>query len=320
MGAEPHALVVGTGSIGRRHLRNLAALGVGRLSAYDADPDRLAFARDDLGADGHDSLEAALGAGPDVVLVCTPPVSHVETALAAIGVSADVFVEKPLASSLDGVDGLLDAATRSGRVVQVGYNLQFEPALERVKELIDGGAIGRVVWARAEFGQYLPDWRPWQDYRRSYTARRELGGGIVLDASHELAYVMWLLGTPVEVRAMGGTVGALEVDVEDSATVLMRFADGAQADVHVDFLQRQPVRQLKAVGVDGTILLDLLSGELSLLPDGESELFPPDDDLAYRAELSHFLDCVRTRAKPRVDLAFGRDVLAVAVGALEQLA
>jgi predicted dehydrogenase len=220
---------------------------------------------------------------------------------------------------MDGVDRLLEAASGADRVVQVGYNLQFEPALERVKELIDGGAIGRVVWARAEYGQYLPDWRPWQDYRRSYTARRELGGGIVLDASHELAYLMWLLGTPVEVRAMGGTVGGLEVDVEDSATVLLRFADGAQADVHVDFLQRQPARECKVVGVEGTVVLDLLTGELELLPLGEREVFRPDDDLAYRAELSHFLDCVRTRANPRVDLAFGRDVLAVALAALEQI-
>lgn len=313
-------LVAGSGSIGRRHMANLHRLGVHKLAACDPDPDRLAPMVEELAVEPFSDFSTALASRkPDIVFVCTPPVHHVGQALQALRAGAHVFIEKPLSHGLEGVEELADEAKRSARVVQVGYNLRFHPGLRKLKELVEAGTLGRLLWAQVEAGQYLPDWRPWQDYRQSYTARRELGGGILLDGSHELDSITWLLGQPVEVRCMAGKVSALEVDVEDCASVLLRFADGAQADVHLDFVQRVYSRSCKLVGERGTAFWDFTAREvrLFLAEDGGWQSFPhsfePND--MYVAEVESFLRCVANGDNPLVSLAEASEVLKLALAA-----
>ena len=313
-------VVAGAGSIGRRHLENLKGLGVRRLTVCDPDRGRRKAVAEELGVAAAVDLEEALDAGaPDAVLVCSPPVAHVALALRAVERGAHVLVEKPLSHSLDGVGQLAARAGALGRVVQVGYNFRFHPGVRLLKELVDAGAVGRVLWLSAAYGQYLPDWRPEQDYRASYTARAALGGGIILDASHELDYALWLLGQPTEVACMAGKVSDLEVDVEDCATVLLRFAGGAQADVHMDFVQRGYRRRCRVAGTEGTLEWDYLEREVRLFraASGAWErrpyAFEPND--MYVAEVRHFLDCVLGRATPLVGLDEGRRALAVALAA-----
>src|SRR5919202_203120 len=188
-------LVVGLGSIGRRHARNWAALGLGEVLVCrehgKEHPEPLGVDAQTFG-----DLDTALAARPDVVLVTNPTSRHIATARRAIQAGAHVLVEKPLGASLDGVDDLLRLAEAKTRVVAVGYNLRFHPGLARLRELLHTGAIGRPLFARAEVGEYLPAWHPWEDYRQSYAARRDLGGGAVLTLSHELDAICWLLGQP----------------------------------------------------------------------------------------------------------------------------
>lgn len=246
-------------------MTNLHKLGIRKLAACDPDPDRLVPMVSELSVEPLSDFSAALAARkPDVVFVCTPPVHHVDQVLQALRGGAHVFVEKPLSHGLEGIEELASEAGRRGRTVQVGYNLRFHPGLRKLKELVEAGTLGRALWARVEAGQYLPDWRPWQDYRQSYTARRDLGGGILLDGSHELDSITWLLGKPLEVMCMAGKVSALEVDVEDCAGVLLRFAGGAQADIHLDFVQRAYSRSCKLVGERGTALWDFTSREVKV--------------------------------------------------------
>jgi len=313
-------LVVGSGSIGRRHMRNLRALGIQHLAACDPDPDRLAPMVTELGIQPFADFDKAMTATkPDFVFVCTPPVFHVPQALRAVQAGAHVFVEKPLSHTLDGVDELIAEAETRQRVVQVGYNLRFHPGLQKVKQLVEDGIIGQILWTRVEVGQYLPDWRPWQDYRQSYTARRELGGGIILDASHELDYIMWLLGQPSEVMCMAGKVSALEVDVEDCATVLLRFASGAHADVHMDFVQRGYARSCKLAGERGTIIWDSPAHQVRIYQaetdSWETIPYISDSNEMYVAEVQHFLGCVDQAMTPLVDLKQAKTVLKVALAA-----
>ena len=193
---------------------------------------------------------------PDIVLICTPPVYHVEEALAALQAHAHVFIEKPLSHESSGIQVLISEARRHDRNVQIGYNMRFHPGLQILKELIDSGKIGRVLWLNVEAGQYLPDWRPWQNYRESYSARQELGGGIILDGSHELDYICWLLGRPTEVTCRAEHLSSLDVDVEDSAWIYLSFPERRRAELHVDFVQRAYTRTCKVVGETGTALWD----------------------------------------------------------------
>lgn len=227
-------LVLGCGSIGRKHMANLKALGR-RVVACDPDAERRGWVEKELGVDTTDSLESGLALAPEAVWICTPPNAHASTAARALRARRPTFVEKPLAHTLVSGRALVKAA---GRVpAAVGYQLRWHPALRWLKARLDSGAWGRLLFLRAEFGQYLPDWRPWQDFRRSYTARKALGGGILLDASHELDLVRWLGGEAKSVSCLAKRL-SLPVDVEDTAALLLELRSGAIAEVHLDMVQR----------------------------------------------------------------------------------
>jgi glutamate-1-semialdehyde aminotransferase/spore coat polysaccharide biosynthesis protein SpsF (cytidylyltransferase family)/predicted dehydrogenase len=310
------ALVVGCGSIGRRHARNLKALGVEQLGFCDISAEALKQCREELGGEIFgDCGEALQGFKPDIVLICTPPVYHVEEALAALRAQAHVFIEKPLSHESSGIQTLITEARRRDRNVQIGYNMRFHPGLQILKELIDSGKVGRVLWLQVEAGQYLPDWRPWQNYRESYSARDELGGGIILDGSHELDYICWLLGRPTEVTCRAEHLSNLEVDVEDSAWIYLSFPERRRAELHLDFVQRAYTRTCKVVGDTGTALWDFSVQEVrwfSAERPGWNSLpyvFEPND--MYVAEMRHFLESLGRGTGPMVDLEQSRDVIRV---------
>jgi predicted dehydrogenase len=274
----------------------------------------------ELGLESFADFEEALRTfRPDVVLVCTPPVHHVEQALRAVRSGADVFIEKPLSNRLDGVETLKAEAAKLARVVQVGYNLRFNPGIQALKRFVEEGVAGRILWARAEVAQYLPDWRPWQDYRQSYTARRELGGGILLDASHEIDYILWLLGPPRELTCMAGRVSGLETNVEDCATILIRLRSGAQADVHMDFAQRTASRSCVLAGDRARLEWDHAQNQVKIIrPEVAPEIIKYDfePNQMYLAELENFFSCVHNRVTSNHSLAESELTLAVALAAL----
>jgi predicted dehydrogenase len=296
-------------------------LGVDELAACDRDPQKLSAAGAELGIRPYTEVFSALSEfKPDAVLVCTPPTLHVSQARQALGSGAHVFIEKPLSHELNDVEELITESEQNTRIVQVGYNLRFHPGLQQLKTLFDSGVIGRMLWSRAEFGQYLPDWRPSQDYRHSYTAQRKMGGGILLDASHELDYLTWLLGTPESVSCAAGKVSRLEVDVEDSATVLLHYADGSHADVHLDFVQRAYSRSCSIAGEKGTLIWDYVGQQVRLFradqPEWEVMDYDVDTNEMYLSELRHFLSCVRDGGRlPLVGLREAASVLRIVIAA-----
>lgn len=312
--AQYRTLVVGCGSIGRRHAKNLRSLGLQHLAFCDTSCDSLQRCREESEGEFFEDYGQALQQfRPDIVLVCTPPVYHVEKALAALHAGAHVFIEKPLSHESSGIQSLITEARHSNLSVQVGYNLRFHPGLQILKELIDGGNIGRVLWLNAEAGQYLPDWRPSQNYRESYSARQELGGGIILDGSHELDYICWLLGRPTEVFCRAERLSNLEVNVEDSAWIYLTFQDQRRVALHLDFVQRAYARTCKVVGENGTALWDFTALEVKWFSAAEGAWksipyqFEAND--MYMEEMVHFLESIDKGTGPMVDLEQGRDVI-----------
>ena len=312
------ALVVGAGSIGRRHLGNLKRLGVSKLSACDPHPDRLAYVLEHYDAESFPNISEGLKTNSDIVLICSPPANHASQALQAMRAGADVFVEKPLSHSMDTLEELFAEEETSKRVVQVGYNLRFHPPLEKVKELLESNAVGKIFWGRVESGSYLPDWRPWQDYRKSYTSSREMGGGIILDGSHELDYVTWMFGPPAELVCMAGKVSGLEINVEDCATMLLRLPNGSQLDIHVDFMERFYSRGCVLTGENGKIEWDFRSNVVQVHRCGEDVQairFDCEVNDMYMGEMQHFLHCVENRTQPKVTLRDAMLTLRIALAA-----
>ena len=312
------ALVVGAGSIGRRHLGNLRVLGVSTLYACDPHADRLNFVRERFGVNPVADIETGMAHNPHIVLVCSPPNKHVSHALQALRNGAHVFLEKPVSNSLEDAELLLSEHEKRGMTLQVGYNLRFHPPVEKIKQVIASGAIGQILWGRVESGSYLPEWRPWQNYRENYTAQRARGGGIILDGSHELDYVSWMFGPPAELACMAGKVSALEIDVEDCATILMRFSTGFQLDIHVDFMQRFYSRGCMLTGETGKLQWDFTANTVQIHRLGERvEVIQFDCQVndMYIAELRHFMECIKSGTPPKVTLRDGILTLRIALAA-----
>jgi len=309
-------LIIGLGSIGRRHL----------AAVHHARPDaELIVLRRAGGLEGvsvpgvrvtHDMAEA-LDLGPDVAIVAGPASHHVEMAGILARAGVHLLIEKPLSNSLDGIDELLAVAAAGNLVVQVGYCLRFDAALKTLKQALDDGRIGRIIDLQAEVGQYLPDWRPDRDYRDTVSARAELGGGALLELSHEIDLARWLAGDIVSVAAVTGRVSDLDIDVEDTADLLVGFAGGAVGNLHLDMVQRTPVRTCKVVGSEGTLVWDGIA-RTTLLYETESAesdtLYASgefDSDMMYHEQFRDFMICVETRARPRVTGEDGKRVVEI---------
>lgn len=316
------ALVLGCGSIGLRHIGHLRELGLSDVEAADVSPEACERAHQAHRVRTYTDPARALDRRPDVVLVCTPASTHVPVALEALRAGAHVFVEKPLSVSLEGLDRLVQAARADGRVVQVGYHLRFHTAHRKVKEILDGGRLGRVLAAHAEFGLYLGKWWPGRDYRASYMATTRMGGGLLLDVSHEIDLLRWLLGEVVEVSAYGGKLSRLEMEGWDTLRVLMKTAGGALATLHMDCLQPIYTRGFSLTGEDSGLRwscvgepADRTVGLLEICEPGKEryEPVPLKEETAgpYVEELRAFLASVEGGAPPEVNLEAGVEVLRI---------
>lgn len=286
-------LVLGCGSIGRRHIGNLRKLGC-EVSAYDADPSRARWARRNLGCETVDAPERALDAKPGAVWVCTPPHLHAEAARQALGRGIACFIEKPLAHSEADARAIAELARKTKTPAAVGYMMRFHPALRWLKARLDERRWGRLLYLRAQVGQYLPDWRPWQDYRRSYTARRSQGGGVLRDSSHEIDLARWLGGEVAAVSCAAVKVSRLDIDVEDAAALTLSFRSGALGEVHLDMVSRPFRRNLEVACEEGSACWDQPSSTLSLYSAKTKrwtrKTFRFDANSLYLDEARAFLD------------------------------
>ena len=217
-------LVIGCGSIGRRHAKNLLALRQKVIATDIFSPNRRIM-EENFGVKTFQRIEDAMKLKPNAIIVCTPPNSHIPLAVKGLRRKIPVFVEKPLSASASGIKRLFSIAKRNRAGFFVGCNLRFTQGLQMVKKLLVQKAIGRVVGAEINFGYYLPFWRPGTDYRRNYAASRKMGGGVMLDAIHEIDYAIWLFGCPKEVFAVYGKKSDLEIETEDFAEIKQKHGD-----------------------------------------------------------------------------------------------
>lgn len=310
-------LVMGCGSIGERHIANLRAiLPKARIDAFDSEPVRLRAVEEKHRV--HPVKEGAITEAYDCVLVCTPPVSHVKLAIQAVDAGSNVFIEKPLSTTLEGIDALQDLLYRKCLTAFVGYSLRFNKGINIIKKLIDDQKFGKVVHASAYFGQYLPDWRPSQDYRNSYTARKDLGGGIIFDASHEVDYLMWLLGKPVSIQSDYADTDIINVNTEAVADVIMKFQKNAQGHVHMNFVRREYKRTLEVLCENGIIQWSL-SDQTVRTFDANSKLWTVTEagqsvNDMYVDEMKHVIGIVRAKSRsPIIDLENGISTLQVSL-------
>lgn len=312
MSAPYKALVVGSGSIARRHLANFRRLlpdaEVGCVSASGRP-----LADGETVATTHlTSLATAITWGPDLAVIASPAPLHLDHACMLLDAGIPVLIEKPLSDSLDRARSAAPILARHRDRIEVAYNLRLLSSALRMKALIEEGRVGQILGLRIEAGQYLPDWRPNSDYRNQVSANRSLGGGVLLELSHEFDYITWLFGRFDSVFCVSANSGQLEINVEDCADILL-MRDGLTAQVHLDFLQRRASRSCKVIGSTGTLYWDLIANSISLYAAaGEEVLFSEpavDRNDMYVEQLRGFIEVAAGRIAPRISVDDGLNVL-----------
>jgi len=298
-------LVIGCGSIGERHIKNLLDLGV-EVMVFDIAVQREEAMRTKYKLKDY-AKDREVPPFPDACLICTPASSHLKMVLKNRNCPY-IFIEKPIADKV--TPELEELVKKLGDRILVGYNWRFHSNIRKVKELLDPGAIGQVYKAHAEFGYYLPYWRPKRDIHDVENL------GVILEASHELDYLMWLFGPVESEMCVKAEVGGFGLGVEDQAEIILNFKSGVIASVSLDMLNKRYTRTLQIVGEGGVIDWNWHLG-LTLL-DGNGWVAPccnytgsckyADIDVSYIEEMKHFIRVVEGKEKP---LVTAKEALAV---------
>lgn len=327
-------LIAGLGSIGRRHFRNLAALGekdIILLRSHRATLPDDELAGYPVETDLHEALKKHK---PDAVIVANPTALHLDIAIPAAEAGCAILLEKPVSDSLDRLDELQKIAEKSGSKILVGFQFRYHPTLNKARELIHSGALGRILTVHAHWGEYLPNWHPWEDYRQSYAARADLGGGVIRTLTHPFDYLRFMLGDVDSLWSFNGHLSTLELDVEDAAEIGLKFSSGAVGGMHLNYFQRPPVHRLEIAGTNGTLRWNNADGALHFYrmpaefgtwesnpPAAVEEQYPLpcgfERNHLFEAQMRHFVQTARGESDPLCTFADGVQALRLALAAQE---
>ena len=309
-----HIAIVGLGSIGRRHLRLLNQLRPEIAVTLVRSGKGSRWPEEALATQTVPSIQQALDLGIQAAIISSPAPTHVPQAAELIRAGIPLLIEKPLSNRLSDAVQLSDLAQQANTLVLVGYVLRYAISALRFHELLSEGRLGVPLFARIESGSYLPDWRPEQDYRLTASARSELGGGVLLELSHELDYANWFFGPFHNMQAALRNSGTLGIDVEDTADLVLKAHDSLPVSIHLDFCRRHATRTCTIYGQEGSLTWDAIQNRISWLSaagDDEHWDCAAERDAMFRSQLTHFLACVEQGETPKVSLSDGIDALAL---------
>jgi predicted dehydrogenase len=289
-------IIIGLGSIGTRHFNNLKTLGFKDICLVSS---KTVKPKDWDGFEVYPTLESALKQSSYThAFVCSPTAAHVSQLKQLVEAKVPkIYLEKPISNNLEQLDQFKNFS-KQGIQILVGYDLHFDPGLAKVKELLDNQMVGKLYSANAFVGQYLPDWRPYEDHRKGMSASVEKGGGVMLDLIHEFDYLTWLIGKAEMVSAIYQNNKELEIETEDVADVLIKFESGATGTIHLDYHQRVLIRNCVITGATGTIKWDLAERKVTLIRENKEEII---FDFSGFERNDRYLDIVNAFMKEDTD-------------------
>jgi predicted dehydrogenase len=292
-------LLVGYGSIGRRHLTNLHSLGVTDWAVVHTGQGTLPLEVPCAARIYSDLPKALENEVPSFAVIANPTSLHIDAALACTNAGCGLLIEKPISHSLEGVDELAAATTAMDTKLLVGFQFRFHPALMRIRDLLRSGSMGAPLHARVIWAEHLPSWHPWENWRKSYAARAELGGGVHHTICHPFDYLRMLFGDPVTLFATLARGGPLELPVAEAADVVLCFSESFSAQVHLDFWCRPPMHRMDLICSEGSIHWDYMTGSLEVRSTNREgcqvEAFPSVTarNELFLNEARHFLGVLR---------------------------
>lgn len=326
-------LFVGLGGVGQRHLRNLKLIKGDKVEifAYRIRKeqmvlnDKLEVVKDETLEEKYSircvaSLEEGFEKGVDTVFICNPTSMHLDVLEKCIVNNCNIFIEKPISHSLENFEHINEYLKNYNRVLFVGYQNRYHPCIQKLKNFLEEKEIGRVVSVNAEIGECVKNWHKYEDYRRMYACRKDLGGGVIVTQIHELDYLYYLFGMPQKVYAVGGKLSDLEIDVEDVVDILMTYKMDSftiPVMVHEDYLQSPARRKCRVIGTEGKIEIDLLESRINLYDSNGELAFQETYDFnrndMFVDEVKDFIACIEENKEATISFDEGVKSLEIAM-------
>lgn len=304
---------VGIGSIAKRHIRNLFEICEER--GIDIQIDALRRKNSNISVHIPEHINNTYISGEelpsdyDIIFLTNPTEYHADMLCRLHNKAKHFFVEKPVAS-LSTIPELKDIEFKDTSVYYVACPLRYNNVIQYIKANIDYSKVNGV---RSISSSYLPDWRPGTDYRNTYSAHKDLGGGVSIDLIHEWDYLTYIFGMPKEVKFLKGKVSNLEIDSDDFAIYVARY-DSLTIELHLDYYGRQSIRTIEIYTDDDTIVGDLINGTVTYLKEGKTINLPEERDSYQKKELNYFLDLIYNNEKSSNDIENAVKVLKLTQG------
>tara|TARA_B100001540_G_scaffold62054_1_gene55849 strand:- start:1081 stop:2064 length:984 start_codon:yes stop_codon:yes gene_type:complete len=309
-------LIVGFGAIGRRHYKNLLKIKGMKII--------ICTKRKNLQIKNNDvkiisDIDNCLKENPDVGFITNETAFHVSTAIKLANQGLDLFIEKPLSNSTSGIKKLNKIVKKRKIITQMGCNLRFHNCIKKIRKLIIEEKIGKIISVQCENGSYLPDWHPYEDYRKSYAGKNNLGGGIIFTMIHEIDYLYWMFGYPKLVASISGKFSNLSISADDYSASLIEFKKKIIAELHLDFFQRPQERGCKIKGTKGIITWESEQNKVMVYFNKKKKwevLFHDrnhERNQMYIDEIKHFFKCVKNREQTINNLEAGIETMNIAL-------
>ena len=251
------------------------------------------------------SIEDSIKMGVEAAIISSPATEHLEQAIKLTKAGVHILIEKPLSISLNGIQELIQIINKNKVIALVGYVLRYDPAANAFKNYIDSNTLGNILSVNINCSSFLPDWRPDKDYKQSVSASKDLGGGVLLELSHELDYMSWFFGEIESTYALLYNSNLLGIDVEESADLIIKSYSGYPISIHLDFNSQFSSRKCKVNGSKGSLIWDALEKTVLYRQVGHKQKidrFEFERDDLFIKQINHFLDCINNNSTPLVSI------------------
>ncbi|GAA3921844.1 Gfo/Idh/MocA family oxidoreductase [Litoribacillus peritrichatus] len=319
-----HLLIVGAGSVGKRHAQNLLEMGC-KVSCVDPRIDRCEeLSKTILVENSFSCLDLALEDGGQFsgAVICSPPSFHVDQCISLLEKGISILLEKPISPDMESASRLLDISKNQDASVLLGYTFRWWEPLRHVNKLLKSGILGDLHHIYFVMSAHLADWHPWEDYREFFMASRELGGGALLDESHWIDIMLWFFGLPKDVYARIEKLSSLEIDSDDNVDMIFEYEDNKRITMHLDLYGRPHEKHIKFVGEKGTMIWSVDPNETAYCTS-ESEInwvkktYCCERNDMFKEVALEFLDILDGNKSPTCSLEDGLNVLKVIEAARE---
>ena len=265
----------------------------------------------------YEDLDEALKLKPFLSMVCNPTSFHVSTAIKCAESGANLFIEKPLSDCKSKIDYLYKIIEEKKIVCMIGYMMRFNPVLQKIKDIIDTKEFGDVIHYHSSWGEYLPGWHPYEDYKSTYAGKKELGGGVLLTLSHDIDLVYWFFGIPKKVHCITQNIPSLKIDTEAIADILFNYGENISAHVHLNYLDKPTKRNILIRFTNARIEYNIIENRLIIIKNNQGEPLITDyknqfnrNDLFLR-EVNYLFESIGKNIKPKPSIEDGINILQI---------